>query len=84
MSAEPTPDTVPDTMEALDYAHFQMFLARVDAARAKLSLLHAIQRDMQEAEQAVAQIAQKYLLRQEDQVQPDGAIIRSSPRRTPT
>lgn len=55
-----------------------MFLARADAARAKLALVPLMQRELQEAEQGSAQIFAKYQIRQGDQVQPDGKIVRAA------
>ena len=66
-----------ETFDPIDYAQLQMHLARAEAARAKLNLFPVIQRELQEAEQSASQIFAKYQIRQGDQVQPDGRIVRA-------
>lgn len=76
-SQHPAVRAAPETFDPIDYAQLQMHLARAEAARAKLGLFPVIQRELQEAEQSASQIFAKYQIRQGDQVQPDGRIVRA-------
>ena len=72
-----TEKVAPETFDPIDYAQLQMHLARAEAARAKLNLFPVIQRELYEAEQSASQILAKYQIKQDDQIQPNGHIVRA-------